>query len=88
MMDKADIVELLAVDVLGMVPADDRLITAANQGLPVIHDKRAPSGAAFARIAARVDGEDLPLVELDTKGGIMDKVKDIMGINRSAYSHA
>jgi septum site-determining protein MinD len=88
MMDKNDIVELLAVEILGMVPADDRLITAANQGLPVIHDKRAPSGAAFARIAARVDGEDIPLVELDAKSGILDKVKEIMGINRSAYTHA
>ena len=47
MMDKDDIVELLAVDVLGLVPADDRTITAANRGVPVVHDKKAPSGAAF-----------------------------------------
>lgn len=88
MMDKDDIVELLAVDILGMVPADDRLIIATNQGVPVIHDKRSISGAAFSRISARIDGDDVPLMELDPKTGIMDKVKEIMGINRSAYSHA
>jgi septum site-determining protein MinD len=88
MMDKDDIVELLAIDILGMVPADDKLITATNQGVPVIHDKRAPSGTAFSRISARIDGDDVPLMELDPKTGIMDKVKEIMGINRSAYSHA
>jgi septum site-determining protein MinD len=71
-----------------MVPADDRLIAASNQGIPVIHDKRAPSGAAFSRIAARVDGENIPLMDLDAKSSLMDKVKDIMGINRSAYTHA
>ena len=88
MMDKDDIVELLSVEILGMVPADDRLITATNQGVAVIHDKKAPSGAAFSRIAARVDGDDIPLADLDARSGLMDRVKEIMGINRSAYSHA
>lgn len=88
MMDKNDIVELLSVEILGMVPADDRLITATNQGVAVIHDKKAPSGAAFSRIAARVDGDDIPLVELDARSGLIDRVKEIMGINRSAYTHA
>jgi septum site-determining protein MinD len=88
MMDKDDIVELLAIEVLGMVPADDRLITATNQGIPVIHDKKSPSGAAFSRISARIDGDDVPLMELEPRSGLMDKVKELIGINRSAYSHA
>ena len=88
MMDKDDILELLAVDILGMVPADDRLITATNQGVPIIYDKKAPSGAAFSRIVARIDGDDVPLVDLETKSGLMDRVRDLMGISRSEYSHA
>ncbi len=88
MMGRDDIVELLAIDILGIVPSDDRLIIATNQGLPVIHDKRALSGAAFSRIAARIDGEDIPLMDLEPKNTIMEKVRNIMGINRGAYSHA
>ena len=88
MLDKDDIVELLAVDILGLVPADDRLITATNQGVPVIHDKKAPSGLAFARIAARIDGDDVPLMDLEPKSGLMDRVRYLMGINRSEYTHA
>ena len=88
MLDKDDIVDLLAVDILGMVPADDRLITATNQGIPVIHDKKAPSGLAFSRIAARIDGDDVPLMDLEPKGGLMDRVRYLMGINRSEYTHA
>lgn len=88
MLDKDDIVELLAVEVLGMVPADDRLITATNQGVPVIHDKKAPSSMAFSRIVARIDGDDVPMLDLEVKTGLMDKVRDLMGINRSEYSHA
>ncbi len=88
MMGQDDIVDLLAVDILGVVPADDRLILATNQGVPVIHDRRAPSGAAFSRIAARIDGEDVPIMNLEPRNGVMDKICAIMGINRGAYSHA
>ena len=88
MLDKDDIVELLAVEVLGMVPADDRLITATNQGVPVIHDRKAPSAMAFSRIVARIDGDDVEMLDLEQKSGLMDKVRSLMGINRSEYSHA
>lgn len=88
MMDKAAIVDLLAVEVLGLVPADDRTITAANRGVPVVHDKKAPSGAAFLRIAARVDGDEVPLMELESKSGLMSKVMELVGLNGRAYSHA
>ena len=88
MMDKDDIVELLAVDILGMVPVDDRLITATNQGIPVIHDPKALSGAAFSRIVARIDGEEVAMPDLEPRTGIMDKVKEIMGIKGGSYTHA
>ena len=88
MMDKQDIVELLAVEMLGMVPADKKTITAANRGVPVVHDKKAPSGAAFLRIAARVDGDEVPIMNLEHKAGLLSRVKGLVGINGSAYSHA
>ena len=88
MMDQRDVVDLLAVDVLGLVPADERTITAANRGVPVVHDKKAASGAAFLRIAARVDGDEVPLVEVEAKSGFFSKFKGLVGLNGSAYSHA
>ncbi|PKB79463.1 MAG: septum site-determining protein MinD [SAR202 cluster bacterium Io17-Chloro-G9] len=88
MMDQRDVVELLAVDILGLVPADDRTVTAANRGVPVVHDKKAPSGAAFLRIAARVDGDDVPLIDVGSKSGLMGRVKGLIGLNGSANSHA
>jgi septum site-determining protein MinD len=88
MMDQRDVVDLLAVDVLGLVPADERTITAANRGVPVVHDKKAPSGAAFLRIAARVDGDEVPLVDVEAKSNFLSKFKGLVGLNGSAYSHA
>ena len=61
---------------------------ASNQGTPVVHDTESPSGAAFSRISARIDGADIPLIDLEPKTSVMDRVKNIIGKNRSAYSHA
>ena len=88
MMDQRDVVSLLAIEVLGLVPADEKTITAANRGVPVVHDKKAPAGAAFLRIAARVDGDEVPLMEVESRSGLMSKFKGLLGINGSAYSHA
>ena len=88
MLDQRDVVDLLALEVLGLVPADERTITAANRGVPVVHDKHAPSGAAFLRIAARVDGEEVPLVSVEAKSGLLSKFKGLVGMNGSTYSHA
>ena len=88
MMDQADVVSLLAIEGLGLVPADERTITASNRGVPVVHDKKAPSGAAFLRIAARVDGDDVPLVEVESKSGLLSRFRGLVGMNGSAYSHA
>ena len=85
---KQDNGELLAVEVRGLVPADKRTNTAANRGVPVVHDKKAPSGAAFLRIAARVDGDEVPMLDLEYKSGLLSRVKELVGINGSAYSHA
>ena len=88
MMDRRDIVDLLAVDVLGLVPVDDRTITATNRGVPVVYDKKSTAGAAFLRIAARVDGDEVPLMEMESKSGLMSRFKGLVGINGRAYSHA
>jgi septum site-determining protein MinD len=88
MMDQNDVESLLAVEVVGLVPADDRTVVAANRGIPVVHDNKSPAGAAFQRIAARVDGDDLPLVAIEPKSGLFGRLREMMGMSGRAYSHA
>ena len=89
MMDASDVLEMLAVDAIGLVPADDRVITSTNNGTPVVYDSQSASGREFVRIAARIDGEHLPLIDPvdETPTSIMEKVRNIMGINRKASAH-
>src|ERR1700736_5146065 len=40
MMDVADVLEVLGIDLLGIVPEDEMIIIAINKGEPVVYDKR------------------------------------------------
>ena len=88
MMDQKDVESLLAVEVIGLVPADEHTVVAANRGVPVVHNAKSSAGAAFLRIAARVDGEDIPLMSIEPKTGLLSKFKGMVGMNGRAYSHA
>lgn len=89
MMDSSDVLDMLAVDAIGLIPSDDRVITSTNNGTPVVYDKESASGREFVRIAARIDGEYIPMIDPvdDQPTSIMDKVRNLMGINRNASSH-
>ena len=87
MMDKKDIMELLSVEMLGLVPDDEQVIVATNKGLPCVHDKKSWSGEAFRRISARIDGEDIPYLELTNGHGLVSRLKKIIGLNGKELSH-
>ena len=89
MMDASDVLDMLAVDAIGLVPSDDRVITATNNGTPVVYDPTSPSGREFVRIAARIDGDYIPIIDPveEQPTSIMDKVRNLMGINRRTSAH-
>ena len=59
MMDVDDIVDLLSIDLIGVVPDDEYIITQTNKGEPVIKNKKAPSGKAYIEISKRILGENI-----------------------------
>ena len=75
MMDKQDIVDLLSVDLIGVVPDDEYIITQTNKGEPVIKNKKAPSGKAYIEIARRVLGENIEVTIPGREKGFWAKIK-------------
>lgn len=63
MPDLDTVIDGAAVQLLGVVPEDKRVITAVTAGKPVVVLRRG-AAAAFCNIAARIDGEDVPLMKL------------------------
>ncbi|MGN1270903.1 MAG: septum site-determining protein MinD [Clostridia bacterium] len=75
MMEVDDIVDLLSVDLIGVVPDDEYIITQTNKGEPVIKNKKAPSGKAYIEIARRILGENIDVTIPGKKQGLWDKIK-------------
>jgi septum site-determining protein MinD len=74
MLSTEDVKELLAVDVIGLVPDDETVVTNTNRGLPAALDAKSRAGIAFRNIARRLQGESVPFMSLDYEGGILGKL--------------
>ena len=59
MMDVEDILDLLSIDLIGVVPEDENIITQTNKGEPAVSNKKSPSGKAYIEIARRILGENI-----------------------------
>jgi len=79
MIDADDVLELLAVKSIGIVPEDERVIVSTNVGKPVVLDKKSKAGMEFNNIARRLMGDEVPFVDLDHKGDLLQRLSHIFG---------
>ncbi len=77
MMTLEDVTEVLAIDVLGVVPDDESIVISSNRGEPAVLDQNSRAGQAFRNITRRVLGEDIPLMNLNFDEGLFTKIKKI-----------
>ena len=77
MMDADEIVNLLSIDLIGIVPDDEYIITQTNKGEPVIQNRKAPSGKAYLEIAKRVLGENIEVTMPGNEKGFFAKLKSL-----------
>lgn len=65
MMSVDDVLEILAIPLLGVVPDDERIITSSNRGEPIaLSQETSLPAIAFDNIARRLDGEEVPILDL------------------------
>ncbi len=67
MLSVDDVLDLLAIELIGIVPEDEYVIVASNKGLPLALDGRSKAGKAFLNISRRLMGEKVPFLELETQ---------------------
>jgi len=75
--DIDDVVQLLSIDLLGIVIDSDDVIKASNTGEPVAITPNNKASIAYRNIARRILGETVPLQSLDQEKGIFQKVKQL-----------
>ncbi|WP_031513166.1 septum site-determining protein MinD [Desulfofalx alkaliphila] len=80
MMSIDDMIEILAIDLLGVVPEDDQVVISTNKGEPVVRDEKSLSGQAYRNITRRIKGEDVPLMNLEDNGGFFGVLRRMIGL--------
>ena len=74
MLSTDDVVDLLAIDLLGTVPEDKEIVISTNRGTPVALDGKTSSGQAFRNIAGRLMGHDIPFMPLEGSQGVLGRL--------------
>jgi septum site-determining protein MinD len=74
MLSAPDVVELLAIPLIGIVPEDEAVLVSTNHGQPVVLNEKSKAGLAFLDIAKRLMGEEVPWMELDEKTGLLNRL--------------
>jgi septum site-determining protein MinD len=78
MMSQEDVVDILAIDLLGIVPDDENIVVATNQGEPLVGSD-CQAGQAYMNICKRINGEDVPFMEFPVDGFFARLLKAIKG---------
>lgn len=70
MLSLEDVQDILALDLIGVVPESETVLNASNAGVPVILDKDSKAGQAYHDMVDRYLGEELPhrFVTVEKKG--------------------
>lgn len=74
MLNTEDVLNILALPLIGVVPDCDKVISSTNMGDPIIRDPKAQSGEAYRRIAKRILGEEIDYLDLSVKKGFFKRI--------------
>jgi len=75
MLDIDEVCAVLAIDLLGLVPDDEYVIKAANNGEPTVMNPDSRAAIAYRNIARRILGDTVPLMPLQQKLGVLQRIK-------------
>ncbi len=79
MMNQDDVNELLAIELIGLIPEDNNVVVSTNRGTPIAFDEKTAAGRAFRNLAARLEGETVAFDETSQKESFLDRIKKWFG---------
>jgi len=77
MLSVNDVLEILNIELIGIVPEDESVVISTNRGQPLVLSGQngASAGQAFRNIARRLDGQDVPFIDLTHRESFIDRLK-------------
>jgi septum site-determining protein MinD len=78
MLTADDVLELLAIELIGIIPDDENVIISTNRGQPVAMDVKTKAGQAFHNISRRLKGESVAFLNLEEKNGFFNRLSRVL----------
>lgn len=80
MMSIDDVVDILAINIIGAVPDDENIVISTNQGEPLVGSDTL-AGQAYMNICKRILGEEVPMLDLSGKSSLWSRLMSIFKKN-------
>ncbi len=74
MLSTDDVLDILAIPLIGVIPEDEEILVSSNRGAPAAMDLRSRAGQAFRDIAQRLKGAEVPFSPLENNRGFLHKI--------------
>ena len=83
MLSHEDVLEVLSIELAGLVPMDEQVLISSNTGTPLVVQHESKAGQAFKRMARRLNGEEnLPIVAPALKTSLWGKIGKTFGLRK------
>ncbi len=79
MLSVEDVLEILAIDLVGIIPDDETIVMSTNRGEAAVFDQNSQAGRAFINVARRLAGEDVPFVAVNDQQGMLERLFGMFG---------
>lgn len=79
MLDTTDVLDVLAIDLLGVVPEDESIIISTNRGVPAVMENNSRAGQAFRNIAGRLMGKEIPFMDMEASPSWLQRFTRLVG---------
>jgi septum site-determining protein MinD len=80
MLSQSDVIEILALELLGAIPLDDQIVATTNKGVPAVLEGKSIAAKELIRIARRIAGIDL---EREAGTGLFARIGRALGLSAS-----
>ena len=74
MLSLDDITDILAIDLLGVIPESESVLNASNAGMPVALEGKADAGQAYLDMVTRFLGETVPMRFTEARKGLFGRL--------------
>jgi septum site-determining protein MinD len=74
MLDQQDVIDILAIELLGIVPEDQGIVISTNKGNPAAFSEEYEASKAFWRIGRRIRGDIVPIPNYSENGNLWSRL--------------